>query len=238
MKERAGKFSMKKLAWLCAFKKIAKSLGDGMERPAAMKDLVKTPFELQPTDRHFDDAAFVEFMANRDARQDRKAVARHQGFLHRFCAAELHGDVQKLMARLFALGEQLPFADESFEVVICRVALPYMDNHKALTEIARVLRPQGKFLLKIHAPLFYWGMLKERAKTLNPKQLAYPVICLIGGTINRLSGKHPPGNFWKGKEVYQTRKSLAKELEKRGMKIIRELPDTNDGTPSFLIERK
>lgn len=136
-----------------------------------------------------------------------------------------------------ALGEELPFANESFDVVICRVALPYMDNHKALSEISRVLRAGGKFFLKIHAPLFYWGMIKERAKTLNPKQVAYPIICLIGGTINRVSGKHPRGNFWKGKEVYQTRKSLAKELEKRGLKIIKELPDTNDGTPSFLIEK-
>jgi SAM-dependent methyltransferase len=134
-------------------------------------------------------------------------------------------------------GEELPFADESFEVVICRVALPYMDNHRALSEIARVLRPKGKFLLKIHAPPFYWWMIKERAKTLNPKQIAYPVICLLGGTINRLTGKHPPGNFWRGKEVYQTRKSLAKELAERGMKIVRELPDTNDQTPSFLIEK-
>lgn len=136
-----------------------------------------------------------------------------------------------------ALGEELPFADESFDVVICRIALPYMDNHKALSEIARVLRPDGRFFLKIHAPLFYWGMIKERAKTMNPKQIAYPIICLIGGTINRISGKHPAGSFWKGKEVYQTRKSVARELEKRGMKIIKELPDTNDGTPSFMIEK-
>jgi SAM-dependent methyltransferase len=136
-----------------------------------------------------------------------------------------------------ALGEELPFADRSFEVVICRVALPYMDNHRALSEIARVLRPGGKFFLKIHAPRFYWGMIKERAKTLNPKQLAYPLICLTAGTINRLRGQHPRGNFWKGKEVYQTRKSLARELTIRGLRIIKELPDTNDGTPSFLIEK-
>jgi ubiquinone/menaquinone biosynthesis C-methylase UbiE len=137
-----------------------------------------------------------------------------------------------------AQGEALPFADSSFDVVICRVALPYMDNHRALSEIARVLRPGGNFFLKIHAPRFYWGMIRERAKTLDPKQLAYPLICLTAGTINRLSGKHPRGNFWKGKEVYQTRRSLARELEKRGMRIIKELPDTNNGTPSFLIEKR
>lgn len=136
-----------------------------------------------------------------------------------------------------AKGEELPFADESFDVVICWVALPYMDNHQALSEIARVLKKGGKFFLKIHAPLFYWGMIKQRAKTMDPKQVAYPVICLIGGTINKFSGKHPSGNFWKGKEVYQTRKSLTKELTKRGLKIIKELADTNDATPSFLIEK-
>lgn len=138
---------------------------------------------------------------------------------------------------LRGIGEEIPFADESFDVVICRVALPYMDNHKALSEMSRVLKINGKFFLKIHAPLFYWGMIKERIKTLNPKQLAYPVVCLTGGTINRISGKHPVGNFWKGKEVFQTRKSLAKELKKRHLRIIRELPDSNDGTPSFLIEK-
>lgn len=139
---------------------------------------------------------------------------------------------------LRSIGEELPFSDESFDVVICRVALPYMDNRKALSEMSRVLCPGGKFFLKIHAPLFYWGMIKERAKTLNPKQLAYPLICLTAGTINRISGKHPTGNFWKGKEVYQTRKSLAKELEKRRLRIVRELPDSSDGTPSFLIEKE
>lgn len=138
---------------------------------------------------------------------------------------------------LRSIGEELPFADGSFDVVICRVALPYMDNHKALSEMARILKLNGKFFLKIHAPLFYWGMIKERVKTLNPKQLAYPIICLVGGTINRLSGKHPSGNFWKGKEIYQTRKSLVKELEKRGLRIIKELSDSDNQTPSFLIEK-
>lgn len=138
---------------------------------------------------------------------------------------------------LRSIGEELPFSNESFDIVICRVALPYMDNRKALSEMARVLKTNGKFFLKIHAPLFYWGMIKERVKTLNPKQLAYPIICLTGGTISQISGKHPNGNFWKGKEVYQTRKSLAKELQKRGLRIIKELSDSDNQTPSFLIEK-
>lgn len=134
-------------------------------------------------------------------------------------------------------GEKLPFADASFDVVICRVALPYMDNRKAVAEISRVLRKGGKLFLKTHAPKFYFWMLKNRLQTLNPKQLAYPLICLTGGTINILSGKHPTGNFWKGKEVYQSDGYLRKLLQQNGLKIVRELNDTSAETPSFLIEK-
>ena len=139
---------------------------------------------------------------------------------------------------LRGIGEEIPFADASFDVVICRVALPYMDNRRALAEIARVLRPNGKFLLKTHAPKFYFWMIKNRLKTLNPKQLAYPIICLTGGTINILTGKHPQGSFWKGKEVYQSDGYLRKLLKQNGLQIIRELPDSSKETPSFLIEKK
>jgi SAM-dependent methyltransferase len=138
---------------------------------------------------------------------------------------------------LQGIGEELPFADESFDVVICRVALPYMNNRKALAEVSRVLRVGGKFLLKTHAPRFYFWMLKNRLKTLNPKQLAYPLICLAGGTINILTGKHPSGNFWKGKEVFQSDGYLRRELAKNKLKIIRQLSDTSRETPSFLIEK-
>ena len=81
-------------------------------------------------------------------------------------------------------GEFLPFADESFDVVLCRVALPYMNNRKTIAEVARILKPNGVFLLKTHAPPFYSAMLKERIKTLNPKQIAYPLICVAGSLIS------------------------------------------------------
>lgn len=134
-----------------------------------------------------------------------------------------------------ARGEELPFANESFDVVLCRVALPYMNNRKALREISRVLKADGKFFLKIHAPKFYFGMIRERIRTLSPKQLAYPLISLAGGAWNILAGKQPEGDFWKGKEIFQTEKFLLHELTKNGLRIEKNLPDTNAKTPSFLI---
>lgn len=150
-----------------------------------------------------------------------------------FAAQGLEGRGVFLQAR----GEDLPFEDESFDVVLCRVAIPYMDNRKALAEISRVLKKDGHFLLKTHAPMFYLGMIRRRFKTLSPKQLVYPLICLTYGTINLLTGKQPQGGLWKGKEVYQTRRFLERELKKNGLQITGELPDTNIETPSFVIKK-
>ena len=137
-----------------------------------------------------------------------------------------------------ANGENLPFANDSFDIVLCRLALPYMNNQAALDEFARVLRPRGAILLKTHAPPFYFSMIRERAKSFNPKLLAYPLICLAGGFWYQLTDKQPSGNFWHGKEVYQTRKLLARRLRKSGLRIASELVDTNRCAPSFLIVKQ
>ena len=134
-----------------------------------------------------------------------------------------------------SVGEQLPFVDNSFDVVLCRIAITLMNNQKAIAEVARVLRPKGVFLLKTHSPLFYLGMLKRRLKTLNPKQLAYPIISLVGGTFQVVTGNYPDIDFWKGREVFQTRGSLERELKKHNMKIKSYLSDTNAQAPSFYI---
>lgn len=134
-------------------------------------------------------------------------------------------------------GESLPFENESFDLVLCRVALPYMNNRQTIAEVARILKPKGVFLLKTHAPPFYFGMIWSRLKTLNPKQLAYPLICLTAGAYHSLTGKQLEKGFWAGKEVYQTRRFLEKEFAKNGLKITGELSDTNPQTPSFVVEK-
>lgn len=135
-------------------------------------------------------------------------------------------------------GEDLPFADESFDVVLCRVALPYMNNKKAIAETARVLRPGGVYLLKTHAPAFYFGMLKRRFGSFDLRQYAYPMICLANGIYHQLTGKQLEKGFWKGKEVFQTRSFLEKELKKNDLKIEGVLSDNNIQSPSFFIVKQ
>ncbi len=132
-------------------------------------------------------------------------------------------------------GETLPFTDASFDVILCLVAIPYMNNRQVIAEVSRVLKPNGVFLLKIHAPAFYFGMIRQRIKTFNPKQIAYPLICLTASAWHSLSGKQLQKGFWKGKEIFQTRRFLQKELAKNNLSIVRELPDSNNQTPLFMI---
>jgi len=142
---------------------------------------------------------------------------------------------QENVAFARSMGEDLPFANESFDVVLCRIAITLMNNQKAIAEVARVLRPKGVFLLKTHSPKFYLGMIKERIGTRSPRQLAYPVISLVGGTFQLVTGKYPDIDFWNGREVFQTRGSLKKELDKHSLEIKRYLPDTNPEAPSYYI---
>ena len=154
-----------------------------------------------------------------------KGVFREKNFENRF-------------AFVRSFGEKMPFADESFDVVLCRVALPYMNNRQAIAEISRILKSNGTFLLKTHAPAFYFGMIRQRIGTFSPKQLAYPLICLTGGIVHSISGKQLQNGFWKGKEIYQTQKFVEKECARNGMKIEGFLSDTNAQTPSFVIVKK
>lgn len=154
-------------------------------------------------------------------------------------------ELGKITAEMFAAenravfirskGEKLPFADASFDVVLCRVALPYMNNREALAEIARILKPDGVFLLKTHAPLFYFGMIARRLKTFSPRQIAYPLICLAASFWHLLTGRQLQKGFWRGKEIFQTRTFLEKEFAKNNLKIEGALSDDNRQTPSMVV---
>ena len=61
--------------------------------------------------------------------------------------------------------EELPFADGSFELVMCdHGALSFADPKAAIPEVARVLSPGGRLAFSIHSPLLFicWNPKTER----------------------------------------------------------------------------
>lgn len=132
-----------------------------------------------------------------------------------------------------AAAESLPFADATFDVVNCGLALPYMDNASAIGEVARVLRPGGMFLLKIHHARHYLQLLWRGLARLEISSVILGGRALAAGTLYHLTGRQPrvrPLN-----ESFQTRWLLRRELRRRGLLLDREHVNTNPLTPYFVI---
>lgn len=133
--------------------------------------------------------------------------------------------------------EELPFPDASFDVVNCGLALPYMDNARAIEEIARVLRPGGIFLLRIHHARYY---LRDLWRTLLARRLLSTIHAgrvLMVGVIYHLTGKQTSTRLF-GNETFQTRWLLNRELAPRGLILKAERPDSNPHTPAFIISKE
>jgi len=132
--------------------------------------------------------------------------------------------------------ETLPFDDKSFELVVCRLALPYTRNSQALAEMARVLRPGGLLILKIHHLYYYlrrlWLAICQREIRTG---LSIARI-IVSGMLYHMTGRQPSRGF-KPREVFQTRWMLRRILAKLGLEIVEESKDSdsNRRTPVFLI---
>jgi SAM-dependent methyltransferase len=135
------------------------------------------------------------------------------------------------------VAEELPFPSSSFDVVNCGLALPYMNNARALEEIARVLRPGGIFLLRIHHARYYLRDLRQSMFARRLFQMIHAGRVLAVGAIYHLTGRQTNTRLF-GSETFQTRWLLNRELSRRGLKLKAERPDTNPLTPAFLIHKE
>jgi SAM-dependent methyltransferase len=133
-----------------------------------------------------------------------------------------------------AAAESLPFAADSFDVVICRLALPYTDNVRCLAELARVLSPGGALLLKIHHARYYARKLRQGLGAGQARSALHAARVLAAGLVYQLTGRQPRTRL-PSRETFQTVGLLRRELARRGLEIRRELRDSNPLTPSFLI---
>jgi hypothetical protein len=109
-----------------------------------------------------------------------------------------------------------------------------MDNALALSEMARVLRPGGAFLLKIHHARYYLHKLLGSISALEPLSMLHAARVLIAGAIYHLTRRQPRSRL-PSPETFQTGWLLRRELGRRGLVIDRQLPDSDASTPSFVI---
>jgi ubiquinone/menaquinone biosynthesis C-methylase UbiE len=130
--------------------------------------------------------------------------------------------------------EELPFPSGSFDVVICRLALPYTHNERAFAEVSRVLRPGGKYLLKISGVRWYLLELRQGLKPGKIMSMIHATRVLVAGSIYHLTSRQPRSRI-PSPETFQSEWLLRRELRRHGLAIQGKTPDSNAVTPSFVI---
>jgi ubiquinone/menaquinone biosynthesis C-methylase UbiE len=133
--------------------------------------------------------------------------------------------------------ESLPFPNNTFDLVTCRLALPYTHNATALSEMARVLRPGGVLILKIHHARYYWRKLWVALRRGQFWVAGSITKVLLIGIVYHLTGRQPKSPALA--EVFQTRWMLRRLLAPLCLEIREELQnsDSNSRTPVFIIDK-
>jgi SAM-dependent methyltransferase len=116
-----------------------------------------------------------------------------------------------------ASGEALPFAAQTFDVVISRVAIPYMHIPTALQEIARVMRPGGQVWFTLHSCRLVRQWLFKALQKGHWKSVLYYSYVLVNGGLLHWFGAQVRFPLNRARcESFQTTASIQRALERAG----------------------
>src|SRR5579863_8272703 len=132
-------------------------------------------------------------------------------------ALELGRSWKPEMKLVCAPAEALPFAPESFDLVMARVSLPYTNIPLVLAEVARVLKPSGRFWTLLHS---FGKLRKIYLRDLNWRRVgAFGLVSINGLVLHFL---HRPLDLPASRlETFQTQSGFQYLLETAGFENIR-----------------
>jgi SAM-dependent methyltransferase len=116
-------------------------------------------------------------------------------------------------------GERLQFPDSFFDLVICRVALPYMHIERALAEMHRVLTPGGDAWLVLHPMSMYRERVRECVRRRELRGLLSCGWLGANSLLFNTTGKQLTTN---GRtESFQTEAGIRRALKRAGLECLR-----------------
>jgi SAM-dependent methyltransferase len=105
---------------------------------------------------------------------------------------------------------QMPFPDRSFTHILCRVALNYTHQQRALAEMVRLLKPGGLLYCHAEGPGY---TLRRLLRASSPRALAGIVRDGLLGLLLEGTGWQPtPGGRWRGSSIFATARRLTRSL--------------------------
>lgn len=125
------------------------------------------------------------------------------------------------VAAVTADGLQLPFASESFDVVVGHVSMPYMNTERALEEIHRVLAPGGSLLLTFHSFFYLRQRFRGSLRARNWKDVLFSAYMGVNGLLNHV-GLPQMQAFWRRTlfETVNTGGGIARTARRQGFTLI------------------
>lgn len=129
---------------------------------------------------------------------------------------ELAPDLPLLGAR----GEWLPFASAAFDLLICRVALPYMHTGRAVAEMARVLAPGGDVWLVLHPWRMTVAELFAAARALRVRVALHRMYVLANSLLLHAAGREVAWPISGTHESFQTERAMRRRLRQAGFQQI------------------
>lgn len=111
--------------------------------------------------------------------------------------------------------------NDTYDLVICRVALPYMDIPRALDEMVRVLKPSGHLWIVIHTYQFVLHHLREALLRRDLKHVLFMSYVFLNGICFALTGFLWRFPYRNKLESFQTASCMTRLLSKRGIGLIK-----------------
>lgn len=84
-------------------------------------------------------------------------------------------------------GITAPFADGSFDRVVCSLVLYLLPLERAIGELARVVRPGGRVYTRV--PMLAWGRLVEAARSRSLRSRLYGAGHVVSGAVYAVVGR-------------------------------------------------
>jgi SAM-dependent methyltransferase len=115
------------------------------------------------------------------------------------------------------VAENLPFADASFDAIVCSVVVPYTDERRAVAEWARVLAPHGEVRASFHGIAYALHYLLRGPDL---RRRLYGGRMIANSCVYRLTGHRLP-RFW-GDTLYQSAARLHRYYAQTSLALLSE----------------